>query len=131
MVQGESPRIIFDMIMNRFESDYNPTIIYDASCRIKEMGLNREPERFLQIKIATDPLHTDNYTTCSQAFQSTIHPEMKKLNKEACEQFNSLLRSVQTSVSYMKFDNYLQAIKIFISYCQSLFNYKCSQMIKI
>ena len=58
MVQGESPRIIFDMIMNRFESDYNPTIIYDASCRIKEMVLNREPERFLQIKIATDPLHT-------------------------------------------------------------------------
>ena len=116
MVQGESPRIIFDMIMNRFESDYNPTIIYDASCRIKEMGLNREPERFLQIKIATDPLHIDNYTTCSQAFQSTIHPEMKKLNKEACEQFNSLLRSVQTSVSYMKFDNYLQAIKIFISF---------------
>ena len=83
------------------------------------------------LKIARDPLHTDNYTTYSQAFQSTIHPEMKKLNKEACEQFNSLLRSVQTSVSYMKFENYLQAIKIFISYCQSLFNYKCSQMIKI
>ena len=98
MVQGESPRIIFDMIMNRFESDYNPTIIYDASCRIKEMGLNREPERFLQIKIAKEPLHRDNYTTCSQAFQSTIHPEMKKLNKEECEQFNSLLRSIQTSV---------------------------------
>ena len=66
------------------------------------------------LKIARDPLHTDNYTMCSQDFQSTIHPEMKKLNKEACEQFNSLLRSVQTSVSYMKFDNYLQAIKIFI-----------------
>ena len=69
MVQGESPRIIFDMIMNRFERDYNPTIIYDASCRIKEMGLNREPERFLQIKIATDPLHTGNY--CDNPTQPT------------------------------------------------------------
>ena len=63
--------------MTRFEKNYNPTIIYDASCRIKEM---------------------------------------RKLNKEACEQFNSLLRSVQASVSYMKFDNYLQALKIFIGF---------------
>ena len=70
--------------MNRFESDYNPSITYDASCRIKEMGLNREPERFLKIKIATDPLHTQPGFSV-----------MKKLNKEACEQFNSLLRSVQ------------------------------------
>ena len=116
MVRGESPRIIFDMIMTRFESNYNPTIIYDASCRAKEMGLNREPERFLKIKFASDPLHIENHTTCSAAFKSTIHPEMKKLNKEACEQFNSLLRSVQSSISYMRFDNYLQALKIFIGF---------------
>ena len=116
MVKGESPRIIFDMIMTRFPEDYNPTIIYDASCRIKEMGLNREPARFLKMKFASDPLHIDNHTTCSEAFKSTIHSEMKILNKEACEQFNSVLRSVQTSVSYMKFDNYLRAIKIFITF---------------
>ena len=116
MVKGESPRIIFDLIMTRFEDQYNPTIIYDASCRAKEMGLNREPERFLKIKFASDPLHIENHTTCSASFQSTIHPEMKKLNKEACEQFNSLLRSVQSSISYMKFDNYLQALKIFIGF---------------
>ena len=116
MVRGESPRIIFDLIMTRFEKDYNPTIIYDASCRIKEMGLNREPERFLQMKFTSDPLHIDNHTTCSESFQSTLYSDMRKLNKEACEQFNSLLRSVQASVSYMKFDNYLQALKIFIGF---------------
>ena len=102
--------------MTSYEDDYNPTIIYDASCRAKEMGLNIEPERFLKIKFASDPLHIENHTTCSASFQSTIHPEMKKLNKEACEQFNSLLRSVQSSISYMKFDNYLQALKIFIGF---------------
>ena len=64
----------------------------------------------------SDPLHIDNHTTCSDAFQSTLYSDMKKLNKEACEQFNSLLRSVQASVSYMKFDNYLQALKIFIGF---------------
>ena len=116
MVRGESPRIIFDLIMTRFEPEYNPTIIYDASCRAKEMGLNREPGRFLEIKFASDPLHIDNHTTCSASFQSTMHSELRKLNKEACEQFNSLLRSVQSSVSYMKFENYLQAIRIFIGF---------------
>ena len=72
MVKGESPRIIFDLVTTRFESWYNPDIIYDASCRVKEMGLNREPERFMNILITSDPLHIHNHTTCSQAFQSKI-----------------------------------------------------------
>ena len=54
--------------MTRFEGEYNPTIFYDASCRAKEMGLNREPERFLKIKFASDPLHIENHTTCSASF---------------------------------------------------------------
>ena len=116
MIQGESPRIIFDIIMTRFEKDYSPTIIYDASCRIKEYGLNREPARFSDLRFATDPLHCENHSTCSQAFQSHIYADMKALNKEACEQFNSVLRSVQHSVTYMNFDNYLTAMKVFISF---------------
>ena len=116
MIQGESPRIIFDIIMTRFEDDYNPTIIYDASCRIKEYGLNREPARFTNIRFATDPLHSDNHTTCSQSFQSNLYSDLKAQNKEACEQFNSVLRSVQHSVTFMDFDNYLMALKVFISF---------------
>ena len=68
--------------MTRFESDYNPRIIYDASCTAKEMGLNREPGRFLKIKFAPDPLHIENHTICIAALRSTLHPEMRKLNKE-------------------------------------------------
>ena len=106
MIQGESPRIIFDIIMTEFEKDYSPTIIYDASWRIKEYGLNREPARFSGLRFDTDPLHCDNHYTCSQAFQTHIYA----LWKEACEQFNSVLRSVQHSVTYMNFDNYLTAM---------------------
>ena len=116
MLKGESPRIIFDIIMTRFPETYSPTIIYDASCRAKELGLNREPKRFLEIKFASDPLHIDNHTTCSDSFKSTLHPDLRPLNKEAAEQFNSVLRSVQSSVSYMTLDNYLQAVKIFVAF---------------
>ena len=79
-----------------------------------EMGLNREPERFLQMKFTSDPLHIDNHTTCSDSFQSTLYSDMRKLNKEACEQFNSLLRSLQASVSCTKFDNYLHIHYLYI-----------------
>ena len=104
--------------MTRFEDDYSPTIIYDASCRVKEYGLNREPARFSLLRFATDPLHCDNHTTCSQAFQSHLYSDMKAQNKKSCEreQFNSVLRCVQHSVAYMNFDNYLTAMKVFISF---------------
>ena len=62
MVRGESPRIMFDVIMGRFEDDYNPNIFYAASCRLKEFGLNREPRRFQQLLITTDPVHCVNHT---------------------------------------------------------------------
>ena len=47
MMTGESPRMLFEVIMNRFENDYSPDIIYDASCKLKEYALNREPKRFM------------------------------------------------------------------------------------
>ena len=42
MLSGESPDMLFDLVMTRFEQSYNPYIIYDASCRVKEYGLSRE-----------------------------------------------------------------------------------------
>ena len=41
-LSGESPSMLFDLVMTRFEDSYNPTIIFDASCLAKEYGLNRE-----------------------------------------------------------------------------------------
>ena len=85
MVQGESPRIIFDLITTRFEDGYQPNIIYDASCRLKELGLNREPEIFMNMLITSDPFHISNHTTCNMSFHSNKYEELKPLNKEACD----------------------------------------------
>ena len=40
MTTGESPSMLFNLVMTRFEDDYNPHIIYDASCLAKEYGYN-------------------------------------------------------------------------------------------
>ena len=66
--------------------------------------------------ITSDPLHIGNHTTCSDAFKSKYYPELKPLNKEACEQFNSLLRNIQTSLTYMSFEHYMSAMKIFVAF---------------
>ena len=41
---------------------------------------------------------------------------MKLVNAEACEQFNSLMRSIPSSVLYMLFDNYIHSVKMFIKF---------------
>ena len=73
MIQGESPKIIFDLIMTRFEDSYNPIIIYDVLRCIKEYGLDREPSRFKQLRFAPEPLYGDNLTTLAK-YDSTRDP---------------------------------------------------------
>ena len=36
MLSDESPSMLFDLVMTRFEANYNPHLIYDASCLAKE-----------------------------------------------------------------------------------------------
>ena len=43
MTSGESPQMIFDLVMSRFPSDYSPIIVDDNACKSKEFGLNRGP----------------------------------------------------------------------------------------
>ena len=111
MVQGKSSRIIFDLITTRFEPHCKPTIIYDSSCRLKELVLKTEPKLFMSLVITSDPLHILNHTTCNQSFQSSKYPEIKHLNKETvCEQFNSLPRTIQTTLTYLSYEHYMAAM---------------------
>ena len=114
MIMSESPRLIFDIITTRFPLDYNPKWIYDAACCAKEMGLNREPSRMMKTLFCTDPVHEDNHTRCLESYSSTQYRSLDALNKEACEQFNSVLRGIASSVAYMTFDHYMLAIKLFM-----------------
>ena len=102
--------------MTRCEEDYNPKFVFDTPCKTVEVGLGREPRRTAKMTIVSDPLHAVNHTNCTDAFNSRLYPDMAALNKESVEQFNSLIRGVQSSVSYMTYDNYLQAIKIFVMF---------------
>ena len=112
MLSGESPEMLFDIIMTRFEQNYNPHIIYDASCKVKEYGLSRELKRFMSIQITTDRFHEANHSTCSEAFKSSMYDSLRGVNSEAVEQTNHLLRSITSSTTFMSPKLYLRSIKL-------------------
>ena len=116
MLSGESPEIMFDIIMTRFRKDYNPNIIYDASCKLKEYGLNRELARFLQIQITTDKFHEPNHTTCTEAFKSSKYDDLKDANTEAAEQVNACLRRIGKSTTFMNPKLFMRSLTIFMAY---------------
>lgn len=115
MLTGESPRMLFDIIMTRFEQDYNPEIIYDASCRVKEYGLNRELKRFMSIRITTDRFHEFNHKSCSESFRSSKYFSLASVNSEACEQTNSVLRKLSSSTTYMSPTLYMRVLTLFMA----------------
>ena len=101
MLSGESPAMLFDLVMTRFEHNYNPHIIYDASCIAKEFGYNRELRRFMQLSITSDRFHKINHKSCSNSFKTSEYNQLEKINSEACEQTNSSLRRVTSSTTFM------------------------------
>ena len=115
MLTHESPSMLFDIITTRFESDYNPHIIYDASCLAMEYGYNRELKRFMSLNITTDRFHEANHKTCSQSFKSSVYNSLRYTNTEACEQSNSALRRVTSSTTYMSPMIYLRSLTLFLA----------------
>ena len=115
MMTWESPCMLFEVIMNRFENDYSPDIIYDASCKLKEYAFNREPKRFMSTRVTSDRFHENNHKTCSSSFKTSSYPSLRSANSEACEQFNSVLRRISSSTTYMQQSLFMRAITLFIA----------------
>ena len=116
MLDGESPMMVFDIIMSRFPINYNPKIIYDNSCKTKEYGLNRETRRFMNIQITTDRFHEANHTSCADSFKSSEYTSLADCNSEACEQTNRTLRRISSSSTYMNTTLFLRSISLFLGY---------------
>ena len=115
MLSGESPSMLFNLVMTRFERDYNPHIIYDASCIAKEYGYNRELRRFMQITISTDRFHEVNHKSCSNSFKTSEYLHLENIDSEACEQTNSALRRITSSTTFMSPSMYMRSLTLFMA----------------
>ena len=115
MLSGESLTMLFDLVMTRFEQNYNPHLIYNASCIAKELGYNREPRRFMQLSISSDRFHEVNHKSFSKSFKTSEYIQLEKINCEACEQTNSSLRRVTSSTTFMSPAMYMRSLTLFMA----------------
>ena len=115
MLSGESPSMLFNLVMTRFERDYNPHIIYDATCIAKEYGYNRELRQFMQITISTYRFHEVNHKSCSNLFKSSEYLQLENINSEACEQTNLALRRITSSTTFMSPSMYMRSLTLFMA----------------
>ena len=60
-------------------------------------------------------LHVANHTTCCDSFKSSEYGSLLKINTEAAEQTNSVLRRITTSTTYMSPMLYLRSLKLFFA----------------
>ena len=73
-------------------------------------GMSREPDVYSDLNVVSDPFHEPNHTTCSDSYKSTQNPKFREQNKEAAEQFNSILSRISTPLLFMKPENYMRAL---------------------
>ena len=79
-------------------------------------GMSREPDVYSDLNVVSDPFHEPNHTTCSDSYKSTQNPKFREQNKEAAEQFNSILSRISTPLLFMKPENYMRALTIYCAY---------------
>ena len=64
MIKAESPSYIFDIVTTRFESDYRPDWVYDASRKAKEFGMSREPDIYSEFHIVSRDILCSHILLC-------------------------------------------------------------------
>ena len=83
-----------------------PDIIYDASCKLKEYALNREPKRFMSIRVTSDRFHENNHKTCSSSFKTSSYPSLRNAPKHvsnlivSCAEFQARPPSCSSPYSW-------------------------------
>ena len=116
MDSQESPKVPFNMLMYHF--DKMPSlIIYDDCCHLHNYILKREATRFSNTRFMVDRLH-DKTHKCSAGYTMDSYsadPNIKNINSQACEQLNSALCKLRTSISGMPSHNAKHHLSVFLA----------------
>jgi len=118
MMTTESPRTPFEILLRRFP-DYlsQLRIVYDNCCNLHQFALNREPARFAETLFMIDRLHFQDHVSCTLGYSTNSYnydPHVKSLNTQINEQANSDLRNLSKQIAYMKPENVILHLKIFL-----------------
>ena len=116
MRSHESPRIPFQIFLTRFLQPPK-VIIYDNACKLHHYILNREPNHFKSTKFLVDRFHWKGHAGCSSGYNLNKYPgfDMNAINSQVNEQANAGLQRIKAHISYMKEDNFMFHVKLFLA----------------
>ena len=119
MSSSESPRTAFNIFLQRF-TNYLPQlrIFYDNCCNLHQFCLNREPARFSETIFLIDRLHYQDHTSCTEGYSTNSYnsdPHIKSINTQINEQANADLRRLTKQIAYMKPENVMVHVKLFLA----------------
>jgi hypothetical protein len=111
MAEAESPKTVFDLMFTR--SEVAPTsVCYDNGCNLAQYALNREPAFFKDTAFFVDNPHFKTHANCATDFDTSQYACFT--NSPLAEQKNSILRSLETSSSYMNQTTFLLYTRHFV-----------------
>ena len=118
MVDAESPRIAFEIFVQRFRR-IPQMLIYDNACKLHIYALKREPSRFQNTRFLVDRLHFPRgHVGCSLGYSMDTYQtneDIRGVNSQVNEQANSNLRRLSTSFSYKSPENVIHHTKVFLA----------------
>ncbi|KAJ3504073.1 hypothetical protein NLJ89_g8132 [Agrocybe chaxingu] len=94
-------------------------VIYDFACAAAPYSMTREPDFFKNTRHGIDDCHSQGHTKCSAACfvksYADLDPRLAKVNTSAAECGNSGLGRIRKSVSYMRQDQAIVYIRVFVA----------------
>ena len=116
MQSHESPKHPFNIFLTRF-AEPPANIIYDNCCKLHQYCLNRQPAHFKNTRFFVDRFHWRGHIGCSSGYSLDQYPNplIKAINSQVNEQANAGLQRIKGQLAYMKPDNFMFHLKLFLA----------------
>ena len=111
----ESPRHPFEIFLCRVPVPPQ-MIIYDNGCKLHQCVLNCEPVHFKNTIFLVDRFHWRGHVGCSSGYSldSCTSLDVTPINSQGNEQANEGLQRIKGHIAYMKPDNFMFHVKLFL-----------------
>ena len=115
MRKCESPQHPFTIFTTRFLQPPK-RIIYDNACKLHAYSLNREPLLYKSTKFFVDRFHWRGHIGCSKGYCLDSYKTSKcsQINSQVNEQANSGLQRIKGQLAYMKPENFVFTLSLFL-----------------
>ena len=88
-------------------------ILYDFACSLEEYCLSREADFFKNTRFYHDIFHGFSHS-CSPCYSSKGLDDLTPVNTSNCEQFNSFLQCIKSSVKHMCQEHFMFYLQFMI-----------------